>query len=112
MRNRYPVVGISSRTVTSHQRHADPGAVSRSSVKACSPSGVVRRKIRSIGSSNPARTRSRTSSPIRSRSGATPATGTTYRTEPSWWSEDERNPVGQPFTAPDVRPPTMYFCIE
>ncbi len=24
----------------------------------------------------------------------------------------ERNPVGQPFTAPDVRPPTMYFCSE
>ena len=24
----------------------------------------------------------------------------------------ERGPVGQPLTAPDVRPPTMYFCIE
>ena len=35
----------------------------------------------------PALTRSRTSSPMRSRSGAPPPSGTTYRTEPSWWSE-------------------------
>ena len=25
---------------------------------------------------------------------------------------DQRDPVGQPFTAPDVRPPTMYFWVE
>ena len=71
----------------SHQRQARPGATSLSSVNDCSPSGVVRRKIRSIGASKPARTRSRTSSPIRSRSGAPPPTGTTYRPEPSWWRE-------------------------
>ena len=82
---------------------------------ACSPSGVVRRNI-AVDRRVEARL-ARAAGPRRRSAagrGRCHRPAATYRTEPSWWTEARGSSAvrhrapGQPLTAPEVRPPTMY----
>ena len=78
----------------------------------CSPSGVVRRKIRSIGrvEAGPDPQPDLVADPQPIRCAAADRDDVPDRAVVV--ERGELDPVGQPLTAPAVRPPTMYFCIE